>query len=470
MQVEEWERANPIDGVVLMGGCDKTTPALLMGAISAGLPAIYFPAGPMLRGNWHGQVLGSGSDAWKYWDEKRAGLITIQDWEEIENGIARSCGVCMTMGTAATMTSMAEVLGMSLPGASSIPAADANHQRMAAECGRRIVQMVWEDLRPADILTPKAFDNAIVALAAMGGSTNAYIHLIAIARRAGIDLKLARFDELFHGIPVVANIRPSGAYLMEDFYYAGGIRALLAEIRSKLDVSQLTVNGKTLGENIAGTPVWNRDVIRPLDDPVSKGEGLAVLTGNIAPDGCVMKPSACDPRFLKHSGPALVFSSYNEMAANIDREDLDVTPDHVLVLQNAGPQGGPGMPEWGMLPIPKKLVRQGVRDMLRLSDARMSGTSYGACVLHIAPEAFIGGPLAAVHNGDRIAIDVEKRSIHLEIPDAELRSRLASRTQPPARIPRGYGLMFLQHVKQANEGCDFDFLEGQTPIPEPEIH
>ncbi|HUD68504.1 MAG TPA: L-arabinonate dehydratase [Candidatus Sulfotelmatobacter sp.] len=470
MQVEEWERANPIDGVVLMGGCDKTTPALLMGAISAGLPAIYFPAGPMLRGNWHGKVLGSGSDAWKYWDEKRAGLITIEDWEEIENGIARSSGVCMTMGTAATMTSLAEVIGMSLPGASSIPAADANHQRMAAECGRRVVQMVWEDLRPADVLTPEAFHNAIVALAAMGGSTNAYIHLIAIARRAGIDLKLARFDELSRGIPVVANIRPSGAYLMEDFYYAGGIRALLREISSKLDLTQLTVNGKTLGENIAGTPVWNRDVIRPLDNPISRGEGLAVLTGNLAPDGCVMKPSACDPRFLKHSGPALVFSSYNQMAANIDREDLDVTPDHVLVLQNAGPQGGPGMPEWGMLPIPKKLVRQGVRDMLRLSDARMSGTSYGACVLHIAPEAFIGGPFAAVRTGDRIAIDVRKRSLHLDISDVELRNRLASRPQPPPRIPRGYGLMFLQHVKQANEGCDFDFLEGQTPIPEPEIH
>jgi dihydroxy-acid dehydratase len=304
----------------------------------------------------------------------------------------------------------------------------------------------------------------------MGGSTNAYIHLIAIARRAGIDLKLARFDELSRGIPVVANIRPSGAYLMEDFYYAGGIRALLAEISSKLDLTQLTVNGKTLGENITGTPVWNRDVIRPLDNPISKGEGLAVLTGNLAPDGCVMKPSACDPRLLKHSGPVLVFSSYNEMAANIDREDLDVTPDHVLVLQNAGPQGGPGMPEWGMLPIPKKLVRQGVRDMLRLSDARMSGTSYGACVLHIAPEAFIGGPLAAVRSGDRIAIDVAKRSIHLDISDVELSNRLASRQQPPPRIPRGYGLMFLQHVKQANEGCDFDFLEGQTPIPEPEIH
>jgi dihydroxy-acid dehydratase len=341
---------------------------------------------------------------------------------------------------------------------------------MAAQCGRQIVQMVWDDLRPADILSTQSFNNAIVTLAAMVGSTNALIHLIAIARRAGINLELRHFDERSRGIPVVANIRPSGAYLMEDFYYAGGIRALLAEIRSKLDVTQLTVNGKTIGENIADARVWNRDVIRTLENPVSSGEGLAVLTGNLAPDGCVMKPSACDPRFLKHSGPALVFSSYEEMAANIEREDLAVTADHVLVLQNAGPQGGPGMPEWGMLPIPKKLVRQGVRDMLRLSDARMSGTSYGACVLHIAPEAFIGGPLAAVRSGDRIEVDVATRSIHLDITDAELASRLAARVPLPPRILRGYGLMFSQHVRQANEGCDFDFLEGQIPIPEPVIH
>jgi dihydroxy-acid dehydratase len=470
MQVEESIRSNPVDGVVLMGGCDKTTPALLMGAISAGVPAIYFPAGPMLHGNWHGKSLGSGSDVWKFWDEKRAGKITERDWDEIESGIARSHGICMTMGTAATMTSLAEALGMSLPGASSIPAADAGHPRMAAECGRRIVEMVWEDLRPAEILTAKAFDNAIIVHAAIGGSTNAFIHLIAMARRAGIELTLDRFDELSRGIPVVANVRPSGAYVMEDFYYAGGMTALLAQIASKLDLSQITVTGKTLGENIAGAEVYNPDVIRSLGNPISSGEGLAVLRGNLAPDGCVMKPSACDPRFLKHSGPALVFSSYEEMAAQIEREDLEVTPDHVLVLQNAGPQGGPGMPEWGMLPIPKKLVKQGVRDMLRLSDARMSGTSYGACILHICPEAYVGGPLALVRTGDRIEIDVARRSINLAIPEAEMARRRAQWVQPPPRIPRGYGLMFAQHVRQANDGCDFDFLEGQEQVPEPVIH
>jgi len=470
MEVEESLRSLPIDGAVLMGGCDKTTPALLMGATSAALPAIYMPAGPMLRGNWHGQILGSGSDIWKYWDEKRAGNISEVDWGEMEAGIARSDGICMTMGTASTMTALTEVLGMALPGSSSIPAPDANHPRMAAACGRRIVEMVWEDLNPIDILTAGAFDNAIIASAAIAGSTNAIIHLVAMARRAGIPLALERFDQLSAGIPVIANIRPSGKYLMEDFYYAGGLPALLTRISGLLDLTQRNVLGTTLRETLATARVWNDDVIRQIDNPISSAEGLAVLRGNLAPGGCVMKPSAAQPRLLKHSGPALVFSDYNEMAAAIDRDDLDVTPDHVLVLQNAGPQGGPGMPEWGMLPLPKKLVRQGVRDMVRISDSRMSGTSYGACILHVAPESFIGGPLAFVRTGDVIEVDVRARKIHLHASEEELGRRKAAWQKPVQKYPRGYGAMYARHITQANEGCDFDFLESGPVIPEPEIH
>jgi dihydroxy-acid dehydratase len=359
---------------------------------------------------------------------------------------------------------------MALPGAASIPAPDANHPRMAAQCGRRIVEMVWEDLRPTDILTEGAFDNAIVTSAAIAGSTNAIIHLVALARRAGIPLKLERFDELSAGIPVLANVRPSGKYLMEDFYYAGGLPGLLTRIADKLDLTQRNVLGKSLAETLADARVWNDDVIRPLDKPISAAEGLAVLRGNLAPGGCVMKPSAADPRLLKHKGPALVFADYNEMAATIDREDLDVTADHVLVLQNAGPQGGPGMPEWGMLPIPKKLVKAGVRDMVRLSDARMSGTSYGACILHVAPESFVGGPLALVKTGDLIELDVAERRIHLDVSDAELARRKAAWTPLAPRYPRGYGAMFSQHIGQADSGCDLDFLQQPGLVPEPEIH
>ncbi len=470
MEVEENLRSQPIDGAVLMGGCDKTTPALLMGAVSAGLPAIYMPAGPMLRGNWRGQVLGSGSDIWKYWDEKRAGLISDADWGEMEAGIARSDGVCMTMGTAATMTALAEVLGFTLPGASSIPAPDANHPRMAAACGRRVVAMVWEDLKPTDFLTPGSFDNAIVASAALAGSTNAIIHLIAIARRAGIKLELDRFDTLSASVPVLANVRPTGQYLMEDFYYAGGLPALLTRIASQLDLTQKSVLGETMGQFLEKARVWNEDVIRPLDKPVSAAQGLAVLRGNLAPQGCVMKPSAAESRLLKHRGPALVFADYNEMAAAIDREDLVVTSDHVLVLQNAGPKGGPGMPEWGMLPIPKKLVRQGVRDMVRISDARMSGTSYGACILHVAPESFVGGPLALVRTGDMIELDVSKRRIHLDITEVELARRKTAWRPPAPRYERGYGAMFSYHIGQADAGCDLDFLQAAGVVAEPEIH
>jgi dihydroxy-acid dehydratase len=472
MDVEELIRSHPIDGVVLMGGCDKTTPALLMGATSAGLPTIYLPAGPMLRGNWKGKILGSGSDAWKYWDERRAGTISDADWLTMEAGIARSYGTCMTMGTASTMTAIAEAIGMTLPGASSIPAADAGHIRMSAECGRRIVEMVWEDLTPNLIQTRDAFLNGIAVAMAMGCSTNAIIHVIAQARRAGQSIGLDDFEAASRIVPVLANVRPSGdTYLMEDFFYAGGLSGLMSRMREHLHLGAMTVTGKTLGENIEKAEVYNDDVIRPLANPIYTEGALAVLRGNLAPDGCVIKPSACDPRFLKHSGPALVFDDYPAMKAAIDDEALDVTPDHVLVLRNAGPQGGPGMPEWGMLPIPRKLVKQGVRDMVRLSDARMSGTSYGACILHVSPESFVGGPLALVQTGDRISLDVDARSITLDVAEAELAQRRAAWTPPAPHYERGYGWMFTKHIRQAHEGCDFDFLETSfgAPIGEPAI-
>jgi dihydroxy-acid dehydratase len=470
MEAEELLRSHPLDGAVLLGGCDKTTPGLIMGAISMGIPAIYVPAGPMLRGNWRGEYLGSGSDVWKYWTEKRAGRITEEQWGEMESGIARSFGTCMVMGTAATMMAIAEALGLTLPGASSIPAADSGHPRMCAAAGRRIVDMVWEDLAVERILTPAAIDNAIKVHMAMGGSTNAIIHVIAMARRAGVALDIERFDRISREIPVLANVRPSGKYLMEDFFYAGGLRALMLELKDRLDLSALTVTGKTLGENIAGAEVHLRDVIHPLADPIYPQGATAVLTGNLAPRGCVMKPAAADQRFLKHRGPALAFEDYNHMAREIERDDLAVTADHVLVLKNAGPKGGPGMPEWGMLPIPKKLVQAGVRDMVRISDGRMSGTSYGACILHVSPESFVGGPLAFVQTGDAIEVDVPARRIHLHVGEEELNRRRAAWKQPAPRYVRGYGAMFSAHIGQADEGCDFDFLAGRGQIPEPEIH
>jgi dihydroxy-acid dehydratase len=470
MEVEENLRSLPVDGAVLMGGCDKTTPATIMGAISAGLPAIFMPAGPMLRGNWGGQILGSGSDIWKYWDEKRAGRISEAQWSEMEAGIARSDGVCMTMGTAMTMTSLAEVLGLTLPGATSIPAPDSGHARMAAATGQRAVELVWQDIKPGDLLSAASFDNAIIASAALAGSTNAIIHLIAMARRAGIELGLDRFDELSAGIPVLADIRPTGAWLMEDFFYAGGLPAFLTRIADRLDLSARTVNGCSLGENIAGATVWNETVIRPWDNPVSSAEGLAVLRGNLAPDGCVMKPSAAEARLLRHEGPALVFDDYDTMAAAVADPDLDVTADTVLVLRNAGPLGGPGMPEWGMLPIPVKLLRQGVRDMVRISDARMSGTSYGACILHVAPESFIGGPLALIRTGDVIRLDVAARRIDVLISDEEMHARRSAWRSPAPRYSRGYGAMAAAHIGQADTGCDFDFLQQAGVIGEPEIH
>lgn len=470
MEAEELLRCHPIDGAVLLGGCDKTTPGLIMGAISMGIPAIYVPAGPMLRGNWHGQYLGSGSDVWKYWMEKRAGNITDEQWEEMEGGIARSFGTCMVMGTAATMMAISEALGLTLPGASSIPAADSNHPRMCGAAGRRIVDMVWEDLTLDRILTPTAFDNAIKVHMSLGGSTNAIIHVVAMARRAGIKLDVQRFDELSREVPVLANIRPSGKYLMEDFFYAGGLRALMLALKDRLDLSCLTVTGETVGENIAGAEVYIPDVIHSLADPIYAEGATAVLKGNLAPRGCVMKPAAADKRFLKHRGKAVAFEDYNHMAREVERDDLDVTPDHVLVLKNAGPKGGPGMPEWGMLPIPKKLVQAGVRDMVRISDGRMSGTSYGACILHVSPESYVGGPLAFVQTGDEIEVDVDARRIHLAVSEEELNRRRAAWQAPPPRYTRGYGAMFSQHIGQADEGCDFDFLEGTAPTREPEIH
>lgn len=473
METEELIRSQPVDGVALMGGCDKTTPGLILGAISAGVPAIYVPAGPMLRGNWHGKVLGSGSDAFKYWDERRAGNISARDWGEMEMGIARSYGVCMTMGTASTMTALADVLGLCMPGTSSIPAADSNHVRMCSAAGRRIVDMVWEDLTPARIMTEAAFRNAIIVAMAMGCSTNAVIHILAMARRAGHAIGLADFDAASRKVPVIANIRPSGdTYLMEDFYYAGGLLGLMSRLKSFLDLSQVTVTGKPWGEALQGAQVFNDDVIRPLDNAIYQEGALAVLRGNLAPDGCVIKPSACEARLRKHTGPALVFDDYKALKQAINREDLDVTADTVLVLRNAGPQGGPGMPEWGMLPIPTKLVKQGVRDMIRISDARMSGTSYGACILHVAPESYVGGPLALVETGDRISLDVAARTLNLEVSETELARRRARRVQPQPRYERGYGWLFSRHIKQANDGCDFDFLETTfgAAVPEPEIN
>ena len=470
METEELLRSQPIDGAVLMGGCDKTTPGLLMGAITMNLPAIYLPAGPMLRGNWNGQVLGSGSDVWKFWAEKCAGNISDCEWSEMEDGIARSPGHCMTMGTASTMTALAETLGLTLPGASSIPAVDANHPRMATKCGRRIVEMVWEDLKPRDILTAASFENAIIADMAIGGSTNAIIHLVAMAGRAGIKLDLQKFDELSGRTPMIANIRPSGEYLMEDFYYAGGLRALLKELRESLNLDCLTVSGQTLGRNIESGRVVNPEVIRSISNPVSAKGGTAILYGNLAPNGAVIKPTAAEPRLLQHTGPAVVFKDYNDLVARINQEDLVVDENSVLVLQNAGPLGGPGMPEWGMLPIPQKLLVKGVRDMLRISDARMSGTAYGACVLHVSPESYLGGPLALVHDGDLIQLDVTNRRLHLHVSEEELATRRAA-WQPPSRhFSRGFSALYAAHVTQAEQGCDFDFLHAGAETPEPEIH
>ncbi|WP_233885141.1 L-arabinonate dehydratase [Paraburkholderia flagellata] len=477
MEAEETIRSYPADGVVLMGGCDKTTPALLMGAISMDLPTIFLPAGPMLNGNWNGVTLGSGSDTWKYWADLRAGKITEEDWKGVEGGIARSPGHCMTMGTASTMTSAAEALGFTLPGFASIPAPDSRHAQMSAKTGMRIVEMVWEDLKPSDIITRKSVDNAVTTCLALSGSTNAIVHMIALARRAGVDLTLAQYDEIARHTPVLANIRPTGKYLMEDFYYAGGLRAMLKELGDLIDGTQMTVNGKTLGENIADAEIYSEEVIYRRAKPLMPDTGLAVLRGNLAPDGAVIKPGAAEKHLHVHTGKAVVFKDYNDMAARIDSEDLDCDENSVIVLQHAGPVGAPGMPEWGQLPIPQKILQKGVRDMLRISDARMSGTSYGACVLHVAPESFIGGPLALVQDGDLIELNVPERRLNVLISDEEMARRKAAWVAPEPRFKRGYGAMYQMHVMQANNGCEFDFMQRDgvggsctSAGGEPEIH
>lgn len=469
METEEVLRAHPLDGAVLLGGCDKSTPGLLMGAFSADIPVIYMPCGPMMKGNWRGTTLGSGSDVWKYWDEKRAGNLSWEEWCEIEDGIARSPGHCMTMGTASTLTALAETLGLTIPGASSIPAVDSAHTRTAAVAGRQIIENVWLDRRPSTIVDERSFENAIAVDMALGGSTNAIVHLIAMAGRLGIKLPLDKFDEISRSTPLLANIRPAGKHLMEEFYLAGGLRALLNGMRTLLHTDALTITGQTLGENIADAIIHDPDVIRTPANPIQPDGGTTILRGNLCPDGAVIKHSAATPALCTHTGPALVFDSYPAMKNAVEDMDLDVTPDTVLILRNAGPVGAPGMPEWGQLPIPKKLILQGVRDMVRLSDCRMSGTSYGACALHIAPESAIGGPLALVQNGDLITLDVPNRKLHLHVSDEDLATRRAAWKPAPPRYHRGYPKLYVEHVTQANEGADFDFLQYGPALPEPEI-
>jgi dihydroxy-acid dehydratase len=470
MEVEEVLRCHPIDAAVLMGGCDKTVPALLMGAISADIPSVFLPAGPMLKARWKNETLGSGSDVWKYWDERVAGNLCDRDWNCIENCIARSAGTCMTMGTASTMACVTEAMGMSLSGSACVPAVFADHSRLATQTGRRAVELAWENLKPSDVLSEQSIENAVVTSLAIGGSTNAIVHMIAMAGRLGSPLTLQRFDELSRGVPVLADIRPAGRFLMEDFYNAGGLPGLLSRLTDLLHLDCNTVSATTLGEQIADAEVIDDEVIRTRDNPVSAAGGTCLLTGNLAPSGCVIKSIAADPKLLKHRGPAVVFDNYPELKQRLNDPDLNVTADSVLILRNAGPLGAPGFPEWGMLPIPKKLLQAGVRDMVRISDARMSGTSYGTCILHIAPESAAGGPLAYVETGDEIEIDVPERTIHWHVTDEELQRRKAAKTLPDVVPERGYGRLFARHVTQADLGCDFDFLVGRSPGQEPGIH
>ena len=432
--------------------------------------SVFMPAGPMLDGRWGNAVLGSGSDTWKFWDQKRAGLITDEDWSAIEAGIARSPGHCMTMGTASTMTSAAEALGLTLPGAASIPAAFSGHMRMAAESGRLAVELALTGRTPASFLSATSFRNAITVVMALGGSTNAIIHLIAMARRLGIDLTIDDFDTISRRVPVIGNIRPSGAYLMDAFYDAGGLPALMRRLGDLLDGSAETVAGSTLGADIANADVFDDDIIRPLDHPIAAEGALAVLRGSLAPDGAVIKTSAAEPALLQHRGPAVVFDGYEDMKSKIDDESIRIEADSVLVLRGAGPIGGPGMPEWGQLPIPKRLLEQGVTDMVRISDARMSGTSYGACVLHVAPESALGSPLALVQSGDIIELDGANRTLDLLVDETELEKRRRAWTPPAPRYARGYGALAASQITQANDGCDFVFLEGNEPTPEPAIN
>jgi dihydroxy-acid dehydratase len=462
MDVEETLRSNPIDGVVLLCNCDKTTPAQLMAAASANLPAIQVNGGPRGIGRWRGNLIGSGTDLWKYSDERRAGRLTLDEWHEIEASYGCGVGACNTMGTASTMTSLSEALGMMLPGTASIPATDARRMQAATAAGRRIVQMVYEDLRPSHILTAQAFDNAIRTLLALGGSTNAIVHLIAMAGRRGIRLPLARFDELSHTTPFLVNMMPSGRHLMDAFDSAGGVSAVMAEILDLLNVDAMTVTGRTLGDNISRARSFDRDVIASRDEAFLSGGALAVLQGNLAPSGAIIKASAASPRLMKHTGQAIVFQNYEEMLARIDAPDLPVTAESVLVLQNAGPKGVPGFPEWGAMPVPTKLLKQGVTDVVRISDSRMSGTAFGTVVLHVAPEAAAGGTLALVRDGDPIELDVQNRSLQLQVDEAELDRRKAAWKAPATKHLRGYPKLYIDHVLQADEGCDFDFLRPES--------
>lgn len=470
IEVEEAIRAHPIDGVVLLGGCDKTGPGLVMGAASANVPSIFVPAGAMLKGRWREHTLGTGSSSWAAEADFRAGKLDEREWTAMTEATVRSTGTCNTMGTASTMTLLIDVLGLSLPSASTIPAVDSEHARMASEAGRRIVEMVWEDLKPSDIVTAAALQNAVVADMAISGSTNSLIHLIAMAGRLGHDLTLDSFGDASEIVPVICNLMPAGKYLMEDLHFAGGLMAVLNVIRDKLDLSCKSVNGRTLGENLEGAAIFDSDVIRTVDNPVYESGALVVLKGSLAPRGAVLKRSAADPKLLSHTGPAVVFKNNEDLMARIDDPDLDITSDSVIVLQDAGPIGAPGMPEWGMLPIPKKLLAIGVRDMVRISDGRMSGTSYGTCILHVCPESRVGGPLALVRNGDRIHLDASARRLDLLVDEAELEARRGAWSPPPPHYGRGYGAMFIEHVLQADQGCDFDYLARRAPNPEPEIH
>ena len=468
METEELLRSYPVDGAVLMGGCDKSTPALLMGAASVDLPAVFVPAGPMLPGHWRNEVLGSGTDMWKYWDDKRAGLIGDCEMTELESGLARSPGHCMTMGTASTLTAAAEALGVTVPGASSIPAVDSGHDRMAAASGLRIVELVHQDRKLSDILTVGAFTDAVTTVLGLGGSTNAVIHLIAMAGRAGVRLTLDDFDRIARTVPVLANVRPGGqTYLMEDFHFAGGLPGFLSRITDLLHLDRPTVSYDSMREQLDGAQVHNDEVIRPRDNPVAQEGGVAVLRGNLCPDGAVIKHIAAEPHLLKHTGRAVVFDDYKAMQRTINDPELGITADTVLVLRGSGPKGGPGMPEYGMLPIPDHLLKQGVRDMVRISDARMSGTSYGTCVLHVAPESHVGGPLALVRTGDSITLDVEGRSLQLNVDEDELARRRAEWTPPAERYERGYGALYNEQITQADTGCDFEFLARPGKVHDP---
>ena len=465
MDVEECIRAYPLDAVVLLSGCDKTTPAMLMGAASADVPAIMVTGGPMLRGRWRTEDLGSGTDNWRLWAERRAERLSDEEWAEAESCMSRSSGHCMVMGTASTMASMAEALGMALSGNAAIPAPDSRRLAMAELAGRRAVEMAATGgPKPSEILTADAFDNAIRADMAIGGSTNAIIHLVAIAGRAGLPLPLTRFDELSRTTPLLCNVRPSGKYLMEDFFYAGGLPVVLKELLPLLHGDALTVSGRTIADSVRDAVCYNEDVIRPLAMPIAQEGGTVILTGNLCPDGAVLKQSAASPHLLRHRGRAVVFENHDDIHRRIDDERVPIDETSVLVLKNVGPKGAPGMPEWGAAPIPARLLKKGVKDMVRISDARMSGTSYGTVVLHVAPESAVGGPLALVQDGDEIELDVPNRTLTLRVSVEELTRRQAAWHARPNHYVRGYGRLFLDHVLQANEGCDFDFLRGRTPV------